>query len=109
MEPTMDPSELGFEPSRLSRIDKHLAGYVDDGRLASWEVAPTRGEHIAHVLGSPEGSIGVWRPEIGRSCSWGENLLEIRRPATSNTSHVLVGRASDMNLRTLPRSLSWRR
>jgi CubicO group peptidase (beta-lactamase class C family) len=49
MRPTADAADLGFDPSRLARVDKHLAAYVDDGRLAGWELALTRGDEVAHV------------------------------------------------------------
>ena len=38
----------GFDPVRLARLDQHLAGYVDDGRLAGWELAITRGADVVH-------------------------------------------------------------
>src|SRR3954468_9696437 len=43
-----DARELGFDPARLARLDKHLARYVDDGRLAGWQVAITRGDAVVH-------------------------------------------------------------
>ena len=43
-----DPTSLGFDPRRLARIDEHFAGYVDDGRLAGWQVAIMRDGHLAH-------------------------------------------------------------
>lgn len=43
-----DPSTLGFAPDRLQRIDDHFAQYVDDGRLAGWQVAVMRGGQLAH-------------------------------------------------------------
>ena len=38
----------GFDRARLARLDQHLAGYVDDGRLAGWELALTRGADVVH-------------------------------------------------------------
>ena len=43
-----DPSSLGFDPGRLQRIDDHFAQYVDDGRLAGWQVAVVRKGRLAH-------------------------------------------------------------
>jgi len=43
-----DPSTLGFDPTRLQRIDDHFARYVDDGRLAGWQVAVMRKGQLAH-------------------------------------------------------------
>ncbi|MFK7919543.1 MAG: serine hydrolase domain-containing protein [Ilumatobacter sp.] len=45
---TTDPSTLGFDATRLARIDQHFAQYVDDGRLAGWQVAIMRGGQLAH-------------------------------------------------------------
>jgi CubicO group peptidase (beta-lactamase class C family) len=39
----------GFDAERLARLDRHLARYVEDGRLAGWEVAVTRHDEIVHT------------------------------------------------------------
>jgi CubicO group peptidase (beta-lactamase class C family) len=39
---TDDPAELGFDAARLGRVDTHLRRYVDDGRLAGWQVLVSR-------------------------------------------------------------------
>jgi len=39
----VDPSEYGFDPSRLNRIQSHFNQYVDDGRLSGWLATITRG------------------------------------------------------------------
>ena len=39
----------GFDKGRLGRLDDHLAGYVEDGRLAGWELALTRGGEVVHA------------------------------------------------------------
>jgi CubicO group peptidase (beta-lactamase class C family) len=43
-----DPAEHGFDPDRLRRIDTHFQRYVDDGRLAGWQVAVSRHGHLVH-------------------------------------------------------------
>ena len=43
-----DPAEVGVDASRLARIDTHLARYVDDGRLAGWQVLVTRRGRTVH-------------------------------------------------------------
>ena len=48
LETTPDPTALGFDPGRLRRIDDHFARYVDDGRLAGWQVAVMRDGQLAH-------------------------------------------------------------
>jgi len=38
----VEPGDVGFDATRLARIDKHFARYVDDGRLAGWQVVVSR-------------------------------------------------------------------
>jgi CubicO group peptidase (beta-lactamase class C family) len=38
----VEPGEVGFDADRLTRIDRHLSRYVDDGRLAGWQVLVSR-------------------------------------------------------------------
>ena len=45
----VSPDEVGFDPDRLARIERHFAGYVDDGRLAGWLAAVTRHGQVAYV------------------------------------------------------------
>lgn len=46
---TIDPAEAGFDPDRLQRIDDHFAHYVDDGRLAGWQIAIMRRGELVHT------------------------------------------------------------
>jgi CubicO group peptidase (beta-lactamase class C family) len=48
VQPTVDAASVGFSPERLANLDKHLAGYVDDGRLAGWQIALTRNDQLFH-------------------------------------------------------------
>lgn len=43
-----EAKELGFDEDRLRRIDRHFARYVDDGRLAGWQVAVARHGQVVH-------------------------------------------------------------
>lgn len=45
----VEPREVGFDAERLSRIDRHFARYVDDGRLPGWLLTVSRGGKLAHV------------------------------------------------------------
>jgi CubicO group peptidase (beta-lactamase class C family) len=45
----VDPGEVGFEADRLARIDSHFARYVDDGRLAGWQLLLSRRGKLAHL------------------------------------------------------------
>lgn len=41
-------SSVGIDPTRLSRLDDHFAKYVDDGRLAGWQVLIQRHGQVVH-------------------------------------------------------------
>ncbi len=45
---TVDPSEVGFDPARLARIETHFAKYVESGKLPGVHVAVTRGGKLAY-------------------------------------------------------------
>jgi CubicO group peptidase (beta-lactamase class C family) len=66
----VEPAEVGFDASRLARIDRHFARYVDDGRLAGWQIVVSRGGKRVHSStyglrdreqGLPVESDTVWR------------------------------------------------
>ena len=44
-----DAEEVGFDPERLQRIDRHFGRYVDDGRLPGWLIVVTRRGKIVHL------------------------------------------------------------
>ena len=43
-----DPAEVGLDPARLDRIDRHFRRYVDDGRLPGWLITVSRHGRLAH-------------------------------------------------------------
>jgi len=45
----VDPAEVGFDPRRLARIDRHLERYVEDEKLAGCLVAVARHGRLAHL------------------------------------------------------------
>ncbi|HZI06961.1 MAG TPA: serine hydrolase, partial [Archangium sp.] len=45
----VEPGEVGLDAQRLRRIDTHLRRYVDDGRLAGWQVMVSRHGKVAHL------------------------------------------------------------
>jgi len=45
---TTDPAEVGVDAARLARADAHLARYVDEGRLAGWQLLVTRRGRTVH-------------------------------------------------------------
>jgi CubicO group peptidase (beta-lactamase class C family) len=65
-----DPAEVGLDPQRLQRIDRHFARYADDGRLPGWLITVSRHGRLAHVswhgardleAGLPVETDTVWR------------------------------------------------
>ncbi|GAA0249469.1 serine hydrolase domain-containing protein [Cryptosporangium japonicum] len=50
-----------MDPTRLARIDRHFARYVDDGRLPGWSVLVSRHGRVAHT-----GTYGLRDVEAGR-------------------------------------------
>jgi CubicO group peptidase (beta-lactamase class C family) len=45
----VDPAEVGFDATRLERINRHFRRYVDDGRLPGWSLLVSRYGRIAHA------------------------------------------------------------
>lgn len=45
----VEPGEVGLDADRLRRIDRHFAGYVDEGKLPGWLVLVARHGKIAHL------------------------------------------------------------
>lgn len=99
MQVTTDPAAVGFDPVRLARIDKHFAGYVDDGRLPGWQLAVTRHDQVAHVasygwrdreLGLPVEDDTVWRiasmtkpiASVAAMTLWEEGVFELQDPVS---------------------------
>lgn len=67
----LDPKSAGFDPDRLTRIDRHLQeAYIDRGRIAGCQVLVARHGHVAHrsTLGTmdleratPVADGAIWR------------------------------------------------
>jgi CubicO group peptidase (beta-lactamase class C family) len=45
----VEAGQVGFDAARLARIDRHFAGYVEDGRLPGWLVLVSRRGRIVHL------------------------------------------------------------
>ena len=76
----IDPAEVGMDAGRLGRIDRHLARYVDDGRLAGWQVHVTRRGHTAHssVYGSRDLEAGL---PVEQDTLW--RIYSMTKPVTA--------------------------
>jgi len=49
LEVEVEAGQVGFDAARLRRIDRHFAGYVEDGRLPGWLVLVSRRGRIVHL------------------------------------------------------------
>jgi CubicO group peptidase (beta-lactamase class C family) len=82
----VDPTEVGFDPDRLARIDRHFAPYVDDGRLPGWLVVVARRGQVAHLssygLRDRERSLPVESDTVWR-------LASMTKPVTSVAAMML--------------------
>ena len=58
----VDPAEVGIDPARLGRLDRHFMRYVDDGRLPGWMVVISREGQTAYVSMSGQRDIEAGRP-----------------------------------------------
>jgi len=83
---THDPSELGFAPERLARIDAVFQRYVDAGQLPGWQVVVARGGHIVH-------SSTAGMRDIDAGTPWTDDTLvriySMTKPITSVAAMML--------------------
>lgn len=92
-----DPDRIGFDPARLARIDRHFRRYVDDGRLAGWQIVVARRGEIAHSAtyglrdreaGAPVEQDTLWRiysmtkpiTSVAAMMLWEEGRFELNDP-----------------------------
>lgn len=82
----VDPGEVGLDAGRLRRIDAHFRRYVDDGRLAGWQVMVSRHGKVAHLA-----SYGLADREAGRAIEtdtvW--RIYSMTKPITSVAAMML--------------------
>lgn len=88
-----------LDPARLARLDKHFARYVDDGRLAGWQLAVTHRGEVAHEAvhgwrdreaGLPVTSDTLWRiasmtkpiTSVAAMTLWEEGAFELSDPVS---------------------------
>ena len=97
--PDTDPSEVGLDAARLTRLDDHFRRYVDDGRLAGWQLTVSRNGRLAHVAsaghrdresGTPVTTDTIWRmysmtkpiTSVAALMLWEEGLFELKDPVS---------------------------
>jgi CubicO group peptidase (beta-lactamase class C family) len=82
----VEPIEVGFDATRLARIDAYLQRYVDDGRLPGYVVAVTRRGRVAHL------ATGGWQHVEDRIPVRADSLFRIysmTKPITSVAAMML--------------------
>ena len=82
----VDPAEVGFDPDRLARIDRHFARYVDDGRLPGWLVVVSRRGRVVHL--SATGS-ATSRPGLPVEADTLWRIYSMTKPITSVAAMML--------------------
>jgi CubicO group peptidase (beta-lactamase class C family) len=75
-----DPAEVGFDPERLARIDRHLARYVDDGLLPGWLVTVSRHGRMVHATGYGRRDVEAALP-VEHDTIW--RIYSMTKPVTS--------------------------
>ena len=81
-----DPTEVGVDGARIARIDDHLARYVDDGRLAGWQVHVTRRGQTVHSSVHGQRDLEAGLP-VEQDTLW--RIYSMTKPITSVTAMSL--------------------
>jgi CubicO group peptidase (beta-lactamase class C family) len=84
-----DPREVGFDPDRLQRVERHFRSYVDDGRLAGWTVAVARRGRVALLAHHGRADLEADRP-VADDTLW--RIYSMTKPITSVAALMLYER-----------------
>jgi CubicO group peptidase (beta-lactamase class C family) len=82
----VDPAEVGFDPARLERIDRHFARYVDEQKLAGWLITVSRHGKLAHVSTRGQRDIEAGLP-VEADTLW--RIYSMTKPITSVAAMML--------------------
>jgi CubicO group peptidase (beta-lactamase class C family) len=82
----VDPAEVGLDPARLERIDRHFAGYVDRGRLPGWLISVSRHGKLAHVSTCGHRDVEAGLP-VEPDTMW--RIYSMTKPITSVAAMML--------------------
>jgi CubicO group peptidase (beta-lactamase class C family) len=82
----VDPAEVGFDPVRLQRLDRHFARYVDDGRLPGWLITVSRHGRLAHASWYGSRDIEAGLP-VEAGTLW--RIYSMTKPVTSVAAMML--------------------
>ena len=82
----IDPAEVGLDPARLDRIDRHFARYVDTGKLPGWLVTVGRKGRLAYVSACGARDIEAGLP-VETDTLW--RIYSMSKPITSVAAMIL--------------------
>ena len=82
----VDPAEVGIDPARLGRLDRHFMRYVDDGRLPGWLITVSRNGRLAHVSGYGQRDMEAGLP-VTDDTLW--RIYSMTKPITSVAAMLL--------------------
>jgi CubicO group peptidase (beta-lactamase class C family) len=81
-----DPAEMGMDPARLERLDRHFRRYVDDSRLPGWLVAVVRHGRVVHLQTAGRRDIEADLP-VETDTLW--RIYSMTKPITSVAAMML--------------------
>jgi CubicO group peptidase (beta-lactamase class C family) len=82
----VDPAEVGLDPDRLQRIERHFTRYVDDGKLPGWLLTVNRRGRLAYVAKSGSRDLAADRP-VETDTLW--RIYSMSKPITSLAAMIL--------------------
>ena len=82
----VDPAEVGLDPARLQRIDRHFERYVEDGKLPGWLITVSRRGRLAHVAACGQRDRAAGLP-VETDTLW--RIYSMTKPVTSVAAMML--------------------
>jgi len=82
----VDPAEVGFDASRLARLDRLFARYVDEKKLAGWQITVARHGKLAHVSAYGQRDLEAGLP-VEPDTLW--RIYSMTKPITSVAAMML--------------------
>jgi CubicO group peptidase (beta-lactamase class C family) len=82
----VDPAEVGFDASRLTRIDRLFARYVDEKKVAGWQITVARRGKLAHVSACGQRDLEAGLP-VEPDTLW--RIYSMTKPITSVAAMML--------------------
>jgi CubicO group peptidase (beta-lactamase class C family) len=86
LEVDTDPTEVGFDAHRLTRLDRRLARWVDDGQLPGYLVTVARHGRLVHVSSAGYRDVEAGLP-VERDTRW--RIYSMTKPVTSVAAMML--------------------